>query len=82
MSEHKRVRLRQEFSQGAAAGLDHLPAVLAVQTVAADLPAHDPGQADDLEEELAVVRMMYDAIRSNLNADDEAVYQSLKGKLE
>lgn len=37
--------------------------------------------ADDLEEELAVVRMMYDAIRSNPDADDEAIYQSLKGKL-
>ena len=38
--------------------------------------------ADDLEEEVGVVRMMYDTIRNNPDADDEAVYQSLKEKLE
>ena len=37
--------------------------------------------ADNLEE-VGVVRMMYDTIRNNPDADDEAVYQSLKEKLE
>ena len=38
--------------------------------------------SDDLEEELPLVRMIYDAIRNNPAADDESVCQTLKGILE
>ena len=38
--------------------------------------------AEELEEEVSLVRMIYDAVKSNPDADDEAVYQLLKGNLE
>ena len=37
--------------------------------------------ADELEEEFSVVCMMCNAIQSNPDMDDEAVYQSLKENL-